>query len=71
MNCERGQEIMSYYNQEKTLSAIVRKSLIALVVDYFVRNRIKIGTKDCNILANKIVKLFPNEEKVNFNFFFK
>lgn len=64
LNCEKGQEILTYYEREKTLGALVRKSLIALVVDYFVTNRIKVGTKDCNILADKIVTLFPTEDKV-------
>lgn len=53
-----------HYETEQSLSAIVRKNLIALVVEYFVTNRIKLGTKDCNILADKIVKLFPTEDKV-------
>ncbi|XP_037035561.1 longitudinals lacking protein, isoforms H/M/V isoform X7 [Bradysia coprophila] len=66
LNCVKGQEILSHYENEKTLGALMRKNLITLVVDYFVTNRIKVGTKDCNVLADKIVKLFPNEEKSNY-----
>lgn len=68
LNCDKGREILSFYENENSLDATVRRRLIAFVVDYFVTNRIKIGTKDCNILADKIVKLFPNEEKVSFMF---
>lgn len=63
---EKGIEITSYYESENMLNAIIRKRLICLVVDYFVTNRIKLGTKDCNLLADKIVKLFPTEQKVSF-----
>ncbi|KAJ6642203.1 hypothetical protein Bhyg_07150 [Pseudolycoriella hygida] len=66
LDCHKGQMIMDHYDAEKSLSPYIRRNLIALVVDYFVENRIKIGTKDCNILADKIVKLFPSEDKCNY-----
>ena len=52
------------YKSKNSLSTIERSFLCNVIVDYFVRRKIKISSDTMDDLAEQIVEHFPTEDKV-------
>lgn len=59
-----GKLIIENYGKLGSLDEDVRKVLIKEIVSHFVQRIVPVGTKECCLLAEKIIQQFPNEKKV-------
>lgn len=60
----KGQNILKYYEFNKILSSDNRSKLVDIISDQLITMGLNKGNANVEILANKIIEIFPNEDKV-------
>lgn len=60
----KGQNIINYYEKHNILNSEVRAKLVEIISDHVILLKMTKGNATVDALANKIISLFPNEDKV-------
>jgi hypothetical protein len=63
-----GNLVLAFYEASQTLDASMRQRMVNLIVEYFYEAGYFIGNKEYQIIATKIVELFPTEIEQNYYF---
>lgn len=60
----KGKEAVDYYVKKGELNDLARKGLISAIVEYYLAADIQIKINDFGLIADEIIRRFPNELKV-------
>lgn len=65
LRSERGADVQTFFNNNKTLDADYRKLFSQLIIEYIIRRKIVATPTTFLQIAIKIVEIFPSEKQVN------